>query len=157
MGILSRLAGRARPTRIIDLDLANPIPKSWWERFQDDASAGPMALGAERLFWAKPDSVPLDLGMIAGLGVAGIGGGAALSGRLAQLDAAREGAGDLEGEMDALQRMRADLERRRRRQTAYQGGYMSGLEAESEALARDVSLMNDGSRQEAIYLRGRGY
>lgn len=158
MALLSRLLRSRAPARMIDLELDTPIPRSAWERFQEEATAGPMALGAERLFWAKPDSVPLDMGLISALGVGGVGAGAAVAGRAEQLRDARErGAGDLIQEMEAVEQMRADLERRRRLRAAHEDGYMTGLEMESDRLANDVRFMNDGSRHEADYLRRRGY
>lgn len=160
MALLSRLlrSSARAPGRIIDLELATPIPRTAWERFQEEATAGPMALGAERLFWSKADSVPLDMGMIGALGAGGAGVGAAVAGRAEQMRDARElGAGDLIQEMEALERMRADLERRRRLRAAHEDGYMTGLEIESDRLADDVRFMNDGSRHEAAYLRRRGY
>lgn len=161
MALLSRLlrsSARRAPERIIDLQLDTPIPRSAWERFQEEATAGPMALGAERLFWSKANSMPLDLGMIGALGAGGVGMGAAVAGRAEQLADARErGAGGMIEEMEALERMRADLEFRRRLRSAHEDGYMTGLEIESDRLADDVRFMNDGSRHEAAYLRRRGY
>lgn len=132
------------------------MPLRGWEKFKEEATAGPMAMGASGLL-ARADNTGLDMGLIATGGIGGIMGAT----QLARLDQEardlRERSETPRAMLRALQRLRLEQQRAASFEAARQSGYLGGLERAQEELERDVRGMNDGTYQEDRFMRNRGY
>lgn len=159
MSLLSRalgLSARRQPSRVFELVTESRMPLRGWEKFKEEATAGPMAMGASGLL-ARADNTGLDMGLIATGGIGGIIGAT----QLARLDQEardlRERSETPRAMLRALQRLRMEQQRAAGFEAARQTGYLGGLERAQQELERDVRSMNDGTYQEDRFMRNRGY
>lgn len=110
---------------------------------------GPMRMGSAQMAdeWLPYDggNMALDAGLMAGGGVAGIFALNELA-RRAQFDDGSE-FDAIRSEIEANRALTRRNRRALRAQQNYQGGYVDGLEGESNRLWRDVHDMNDTERR----------